>query len=334
MNEIFPDLAVFTGRTNQKLTKGVCDYIGIPVGKSKVETWPDGETFVKVEEDIRGRDCFVVLSTCPPVNENIMELLIYIDCLNRASANRITAVIPYYGYARQDRKTESRTSIAARMVADILETKLDRVVCMDLHAEQLEGFFSIPVDHLRARPVFVNYFKQKDLENTVILSPDVGNMKIANTYANDLDTDFALVDKRRVSGDDVISVRIVGEVNGKNVLIFDDMISTAGTICSAAAIAKEEGALSVTVSATHGLFCDPAYERFSRSEIDEIVVTDTIPLRTQMKTLKEGNNGVIDKKIKLVILSVANLIGEAIVRIHQHKSVSALLEPDYKFDKK
>tara|TARA_Y100000310_G_scaffold57488_2_gene52706 strand:+ start:38142 stop:39161 length:1020 start_codon:yes stop_codon:yes gene_type:complete len=327
--EDYPDLAIFTGRANQQLTKDICEYIGIPVGKSKVETWPDGETFVKVEEDIRGRDCFIVLPTCPPVNENIMELLIYIDCLNRASAHRITAVIPYYGYARQDRKTESRTCIAARMVADILEMKVDRVVCMDLHAEQLEGFFSIPVDHLRARPVFVNYFKKKNLEDTVILSPDVGNMKVANIFANDLDTDFALVDKRRVSGSEVVSMRIVGEVEGKNVLIFDDMISTAGTICSAAALAKEEGALSVTVSATHGLFCDPAYERLSRSEIDEIVVTDTIPLRTQMQTLIEENNGVVDKNIKLVTLSVARLLGEAIVRIHQHKSVSALLCPGY-----
>jgi len=326
MDDSYPDLAVFTGRSNQSLTKNICEYIGMPVSKSKIETWPDSETFVKVEEDIRGRDCFVVLSTCPPVNENIMELLIYIDCLNRASADRVTAVVPYFGYARQDRKTESRTPITARLVADILEMKLDRVVCMDLHANQIEGFFGIPVDHLRARPVIIDYFKKKNLENTVILSPDVGNMKVANTFSNDLETDFALIDKKRVSGDEVIPVRIIGNVKDKNVIIFDDMISTAGTICSAASIAKEEGALSVTVSATHGLFCDPAYERLSRSEIDEIVVTDTIPLRTQMKSLKEGNNGVIDKKIKLVVLSVANLLGEAIVRIHKHKSVSALLK--------
>jgi ribose-phosphate pyrophosphokinase len=327
---LYSNLAIFTGRSSQSLTKDICDYIGMPVGKSKVETWPDGETFVKIEEDIRGRDCFVVLPTCPPVNENIMELLIYIDCLKRASASRVTAVIPYYGYARQDRKVESRTAITARLVADILEQKLDRVVCMDLHAKQIEGFFSIPVDHLRARPVIVNYLREQGVENAVTLSPDVGNMKVANVFSKDLETDFALIDKERVSGDETIPVRIVGKVANKNVFIFDDMISTAGTICSAAAIAKEQGALKVTVVATHGLFCDPAFERLCRSEISEIIVTDTIPLRQKMETLIEGKNGVIDKNIKLKVLSVADLLGEAIVRIHQHKSVSVLLKPDYK----
>jgi len=310
------NLLVFSGSANRDLTSKICDYVGIPVGRAKVEPFPDGETLVKLEEDVRGRDCFVVQPTCSPVNDNLMELLIYIDCLHRASALRITAVLPYFGYARQDRKSEGRTPISAKLAANLITTaRSDRVLTIDLHAEQVQGFFDIPVDHLTAEPVLVKYFRKLDLENKVLVSPDVGNVKTANIYAHDLGGDLAVIDKRRVSGSHAEAVRIIGDVKDKHVLMFDDMITTAGTICSAAKLVKDKGAKSVRVGATHGVFAGPAVERINDSPIDEIVVADTIPLRAEAQKLE-----------KLKVVSVASLLGEAIIRIHQNRSVSAIFE--------
>ncbi len=310
------NLIVFSGSANPNLTQKICDYVRIPVGKTKIEPFPDGETLVKLEQDVRGRDCFVVQSTCPPVNNNLMELLIFLDCLHRASALRITAVLPYFGYARQDRKSEGRTPISAKLVANLITTaRADRVLTVDLHAEQVQGFFDIPLDHLKAEPVLVKYFRKLDLQDKVLVSPDVGNVKTAKIYAQDLGGELAVIDKRRVSGSQAEAVRIIGDVKDKHVLMFDDMITTAGTICSAARLVKEKGAKSVRVGATHGIFAAPAIERLNEAPIDEIVVADTIPLSREAGELE-----------KLKVVSVANLLGEAIIRIHQNRSVSAIFE--------
>jgi ribose-phosphate pyrophosphokinase len=310
------NLAIFSGTSNLKLSVDICTYIGVLLNNSIVSDFPDGEVMVKINDDVRGKDCFVIQSTCPPVNDNIMQLLIYVDCLKRASAKSITVVIPYFGYARQDRKTEGRTPITAKMIADLITTVgASRVLTMDLHAQQIEGFFNIPVDHLKAVPVFVNYLKLKNLKNTVILSPDVGNMKTANLYAQELDLDIAVIDKRRINGEETIASNIIGEVENKNVLIFDDMISTGGTICSAVSKVKEEGGKNVSVCATHGLFSsDNSYSKLVEAGVNEICVADTIPLK---------------KDINVKTISVSKLLGEAIVRIYQKRSVSVLLESNY-----
>ena len=309
-------LRVFSGTSNPKLTKDICSYMGISPGRASVEKFPDGETLVRVEDDVRGRDCFIVQSTCHPVNAHLMELLIFLDCLHRASAQRITAVMPYFGYARQDRKSEGRTPISAKLVANLITTtRVDRVLAIDLHAEQVQGFFDIPLDHLTAEPVLADYFRTLELPNKVVVSPDVGNVKTANIYAQDLGGELAVVDKRRISGSDAIATRIIGDVKGKDVLMFDDMITTAGTICSAARIVREQGASSVRVAATHGVFAPPAIERLSEAPIDEIVVSDTIPLRDDVKKLKN-----------VKVLTIASLMGEAISRIHNNKSVSEIFK--------
>lgn len=310
------NLIVFSGSANPNLTQKICDYVRIPVGKTKVEPFPDGETLVKLEQDVRGRDCFVVQSTCPPVNNNLVELLIFLDCLHRASALRITAVLPYFGYARQDRKSEGRTPISAKLVANLITTaRADRVLTVDLHAEQVQGFFDIPLDHLKAEPVLVKYFRKLDLQDKVLVSPDVGNVKTAKIYAQDLGGELAVIDKRRISGSQAEAVRIIGDVKDKHVLMFDDMITTAGTICSAARLVKDKGAKSVRVGATHGIFAPPALERLSEAPIDEVVVADTIPLSRESGQLQ-----------KLKVVSVASLLGEAIIRIHQNRSISAIFE--------
>jgi len=271
---------------------------------------------VRVEDDVRGRDCFVIQPTCHPVNNSLMDLLIFIDCLHRASAERITAVLPYFGYARQDRKSEGRTPITAKLVANLITTaRANRVLALDLHAEQVPGFFDIPVDHLTAEPVLAEYFLGLNLPNKVVVSPDVGNVKTANSFAHDLGGELAVIDKRRVNSSQTTATRIIGDVKGRDVLMFDDMISTAGTICSAAQLVRDNGALSVRVGATHGLFVPPALERLSEAPIDEIVVTDTVPLSDQALQLKQ-----------LKVLTVTKLLGEAIVRIHHHKSVSEIFE--------
>ncbi|MFQ5590534.1 MAG: ribose-phosphate diphosphokinase [Phycisphaerae bacterium] len=308
-------IVIFGGTASTALTKRICDYLDITPGRARVTAFPDGETLVKVEEDVRGRDCFAVQSTSPPVNENLMELLILIDSLRRSSAKRITAVIPYYGYARQDRKAEGRTPITAKLVANMIAIAgADRVLTMNLHADQIQGFFDIPVDHLTAAPVLAKHFIGHELRNSVLVSPDVGNIKFGGDFASRFGAELAVVHKRRLTGDATVAVTIVGDVKGKNVMMFDDMITTAGTVSEAAKLVREHGAVGVYAAATHGVFAGPAVERLASAELDEIVVTDTVALRDEAK--ERLNN--------LVVLSVADLIGEAIRRIHEHRSVSAL----------
>ena len=273
---------------------------------------------MKLDEDVRGRDCFVVLSTCDPVNDNLMELLIWIDCLRRASAKRITAVIPYFGYARQDRKDEGRVPITAKLVANLITASgADRVLCLDLHAAQIQGFFDIPVDHLSAAPVIAEYFlDHRDSYGgpIVVVSPDVGNVKVANMYANMLGCHLAIIDKRRQSGDEISIKNLIGEVEGCTVLMFDDLISTAGTICEAASLVIDRGATDVVAAATHGVFVGMAFERIAESPISKVIVTNTIPTSSRCSPIKG----------KLVELSIAKLLGEAIHRIHHDQSISAM----------
>jgi len=308
-------LVIFGGSASKALTEKLCDYLGAHMGSAYSGRFPDNETLVKIEDDVRGKDVFVVQSTCPPVNDNLMELLIFIDSLRRASARRITTVIPYYGYARQDRKSEGRTPITAKLVANmIVKAGADRVLTMNLHADQIQGFFDIPVDHLTAAPVLAQHFVDRNIENAVLVSPDVGNLKFGNEFAMRIGAELAVVHKRRLSGDSTVAVTIVGNVEGKNVMMFDDMITTAGTVCEAAKLVRKHGAKGIYVAATHGVFAGPALERLKDANLSEIVVTDTIPIRQEVK-------GALTN---LTILSVANLVGEAIRRIHEHRSVSAL----------
>lgn len=308
------NLKIFSGSSNPKLTAKVCEYLGIKQGVAKIERFPDGERYIKLEDDVRGRDCFVIQSTCNPVDENLLELLIFLDCLRRASAERITAVIPYFGYARQDRKDEGRVPITAKLVANIITTAgADRVLAIDLHAHQLQGFFDIPVDHLMGELVLNKYFKKKNIPNLVVVSPDVGNMKTAARYAEHLGGELAIVHKKRFTGGEVKAQEIIGDVSGKNVLMCDDIIATAGTLCSAAELVKDRGAEKVYVGATHGVLAGLALERVERSSIDEVVVTDTIPLSEKAKKIDN-----------ITVLSVSVMLGEAIKRIHKNESVSSL----------
>ena len=310
-------LKIFAGRSGRELATSMCDHLELSMGKSTSSVFPDGEIFVKLDEDVRGRDCFVVQSTCQPVNDHLVELLIYIDCLRRASAKRITAVIPYLGYARQDRKDEGRVPITAKLVANLITAAgADRVLCMDLHAAQIQGFFDIPVDHLSAAPVFVEHFleSREALKEIVVVSPDVGNVKVANMYANVLGCDMAIVDKRRQSGSEVSVKNLIGDVDGRTVLMFDDMISTAGTVCEAARLVTENGATDVVVSATHPVLVGMAMERIADSPISKINVCNTIP----------GGDRFTPIQDKITVLSVAKLLGEAVHRIHHDQSVSAM----------
>ncbi|MHC4166051.1 MAG: ribose-phosphate diphosphokinase [Planctomycetota bacterium] len=308
------NLKIFSGTSNQRLASDVCKYLGIPLGGAHIERFPDGEKTVRVEDDVRGRDCFVVQSTCEPVDEHLVELLIFLDCLRRASASRITAVIPYFGYARQDRKDEGRVPITAKLMANLITTAgANRVLAIDLHAHQLQGFFDIPVDHLTGELVLSKYFRDMKISNLAIVSPDVGNMKIASRYAAGLGGELAIVHKKRVSGSKVEAQEIIGDVEGKNVLMCDDIIATAGTVCSAASLVKDRGATTVLVGATHGVFAPPALDRLGKAPIDQVVVTDTIPLDKDSE--KVGG---------IRVLSVSAMLGEAIKRIHRNESVSSL----------
>jgi len=301
------NLKIFAGRANPALARAISDYLGTPLGAAKIAPFPDGELLVKLDEDVRGRDIFVIQPTCDPVNHSLMELLIFIDCARRASAERVTAVIPYFGYARQDRKDEGRVPITAKLVANLIATAgADRVLTMDLHAAQVQGFFDIPVDNLEAEPVLRRYFQEKHIENLVLVSPDVGNTKRARRYADHLGGDLAIITKRRISGKDVEAGRIIGDVNGKTVLMMDDVITTGGTVCEAAAVCKQGGAKKIYVGATHGVLCGPAVDRLRNAPIDEVVVTDTVPVGQEK------------------VLSVAELVGEAIHRIHNDESISSL----------
>ncbi len=308
------NLKIFSGNSNIALASAVCKYLGIPLGGAKIDRFPDGEKVIKLEDDVRGRDCFVVQSTCKPVDEHLVELLIYLDCLRRASAERITAVIPYFGYARQDRKDEGRVPITAKLVANLVTCAgADRVLAIDLHAPQLQGFFDIPVDHLTGELVLSKYFRNKRISNLTVVSPDVGNMKIASRYASRLGGELAIVHKKRVSGSKVEAQEIIGEVEGRNILMCDDIIATAGTVCSAAGLVKQRGAEKIYIGATHGVLAEQALKQLGQAPIDEVVVTDTIPLSSQAKKLSN-----------IKVLSVCTMLGEAIKRIHRNESVSSL----------
>ncbi len=303
---------IFTGNANPKLAQDVCSSLGIRLANSEVNRFPDGEIDVKVHEDVRGADCFVVQPTCPPVNENLMELLLLIDCLRRASADRITAVIPYYGYARQDRKAEGRVPITAKLVANMLTAAhVDRALMMDLHATQIQGFFDIPVDHVFAAPVLIEHIRKKELSSPVILSPDVGSIKQARAYAKRLKAGLAVVDKRRASPEETEAVHLIGNVKNKNVLIVDDMISTGTTIAEAVRISRDQGATDVYVCATHAILCGQAIPRLEHAAPRECIFSDTIPLKDK-------------KRDFMTVLSVAGLLGEAIRRIHLSESISKL----------
>ena len=312
---MMPNLKLFSGRANQPLARKVSDYLGLPLGKATIAAFPDGELLVKLDEDVRGRDVFIIQPTCGPVNESLMELLIFVDCARRASAERITAVIPYFGYARQDRKDEGRVPITAKLAANLIAMAgADRVLTIDLHAAQIQGFFDIPVDNLYAEPVLSRYFTGLDLEDLVLVSPDIGNTKRARAYADRLGGDLAVINKRRVSGRSVEIGEIIGRVEGRTVLMMDDMITTAGTVSGAAELCKAKGAISIYVGATHAVLCGPAAERLQQAPIEQVVVTDTIPIAQED----------IDAMGKLTVLSVSELIGEAIHRIHNDESVSSL----------
>lgn len=309
-------LKVFGGTGNPRLTKSICDYLDLEPGRVKIDRFPDGEKIIKLESDVRGKDCFIIQSTCAPVDTNLMELLIFLDCLKRASARRVTAVIPYFGYARQDRKDEGRVPITAKLVANMITAAgADRVLSLDLHAAQLQGFFDIPVDHLLAEPVLIDYFKEKNIADLTLVSPDVGNMKRAASFAAALGGELAIIHKKRINGAQVEHGKIIGDVKGRNVLMCDDMISTAGTVSSAASLVKEMGAKNIFAGASHGVFAGTAIERLNAAPFDEIVVTDSIPQTDK-----------VDQIEKLKVLTVSKLLGEAVKRIHQNKSVSSMFK--------
>ncbi|KUG05197.1 ribose-phosphate pyrophosphokinase [hydrocarbon metagenome] len=309
-------MKLFSGNANPGLAEEIAKYLGIPVGNAKVSRFSDGEIGCAIDESVRGVDVFVVQPTCSPVNENLMELLIMIDAFRRASASRINAVIPYYGYGRQDRKTRARDPITAKLVSNIIvEAGAQRVVAVDLHANQIQGFFDIPVDHLPGVPTIGEYFKSKTLSSdAVILSPDVGGVTRARDLAAKLGAPLAIVDKRRPEPNVSEIMNVIGDVTNKSVIIIDDIIDTAGTVCTAAEVMMEKGAREVYGCCTHPVFSGPAIERLSRAPFKEIVITNTIPL---------GKDKMLDN---MTVLSIAPLVGEAILRIHEDLSVSKLFE--------
>jgi len=309
------DLKIFACNGHPELARRMCDYLQIPLGDAMVGRFPDGEINIKINEDVRGRDIFIVQPTSPPVNENLMELLVMVDAARRSSARRITAVIPYYGYARQDRKAEGRVPITAKLVANMLATAgVDRVLAIDLHATQVQGFFDIPMDHLFSFPVLAGYFKELNIPNLVVATPDVGGIRMARAFSNALKAGLAVVDKRR-HGPDATSVGfIIGEVAGCNILLVDDLITTGSTLSTAATVLKEHGAKDIYAAVTHAVFCGPVVERISGCPISKIVVTDSIPLNSKAKELGD----------RVQVLTISKLLGEAVHRIHMNESVSSL----------
>ena len=308
-------LKLFSGNANPELAGRIAAYLKQPLGKALVATFSEGEIRVKIEEDVRGRDVFIIQPTCPPTNNNLMELLVMIDAVKRASARRITAVIPYFGYARQDRKDQPRVPITAKLVANLLTTAgSDRILTMDLHASQIQGFFDIPMDHLFASTTVVDYFKKKKVQNFVVASPDVGGIKMARAYAKKLGANLAIVDKRRIDDRHAEAMNILGEVKGKNIVIVDDLVATASSLCEAAAALKKAGALKIYAAVTHPVLSGPAIQRIKSSPIEEFIVSDSIPLSPEKR----------DKAIR--VLSVAPILGEAIKRIHEEQSVSSLFD--------
>ncbi|MBC7386519.1 MAG: ribose-phosphate pyrophosphokinase [Cryobacterium sp.] len=310
------DWVILSGNANRPLTEKICERLGKPIGKIDIRRFADAEVFVEIGENVRGRDCYIVQSTCRPVNDNLMELLVIIDALKRASAKEITAVIPYYGYARQDRKVQPRTPISAKLVADLMTSAgATRVVTMDLHAGQIQGFFDIPVDNLFSVPVILNHIKSMNLDpaNLVIVSPDAGGVERARAYAKRLECGVAMIDKRRTGPNVAKAMNIIGEVSGKAAIIVDDMIDTAGTLIEGVNAILSHGGTEVYAAATHGVLSGPAIERIVNSPIKQVIVTDTIPLTDEAKATS-----------KIVQLSVSDILAEAIHRIHNYDSVSQL----------
>jgi ribose-phosphate pyrophosphokinase len=307
-------IRIFSGNANIALATKICQHLGISLGKANVTTFSDGETRVEINENVRGMDVFIIQSTCPPVNVTCMELLIMIDALKRASADRITAVIPYYGYGRQDRKVAPRAPITAKLLADLITTAgANRVLSMDLHAGQIQGFFNIPVDNLFATPVLFDYMKKNFVDNTVVVSPDTGGVERARAFGKRLGASLAIIDKRREGPNEAEVMNIIGNVKGKRIIILDDMIDTAGTVVQAARAMKEAGALEISICCTHPVLSGPALERIEGSEIKEVIVTDTIQLSDRAKNCK-----------KIKVLSVSGVLGEAVRRIYYNDSVSSL----------
>jgi len=305
---------IFSGTANEILARAICKSIGMELGQCTIKPFPDGETFVKIEENVRGEEVFIVQPTSPPTNHNLMELFIMIDALRRASAKRITAVLPFYGYARQDRKDQPRVPITAKLVANLLVAAgANRILTVDLHAQQIQGFFDIPVDHLYAAPVMYEYLRTKKLTDLVVVSPDVGGLKMAHAYSQTLEAGLAIVAKRRKSATEVESMAVIGEIRGKNVLLVDDLTETAGTLTSAAKLLKKKGAKTIIACVSHAILNDIGIERLRKSAIDELITTDTV--------LRPAIDGV-----KITTLSVAGLLGEAIKRIHSNSSVNSLFE--------
>ena len=307
-------LSLFTGRANVALAEEISRYLNLELGRAVVKTFSDGEVMVEIGENVRGKDVFVIQPTCTPVNHNLMELLIMMDALKRASARRITAVIPYYGYARQDRKVAPRVPISAKLVADLLTAAgTKRLLTMDLHAGQIQGFFNIPVDHLFAAPILLSYIREHFQNHIVMVSPDAGGVERARAYARRLDAGLAIIDKRREGPNEAKAMHIIGEVEGRTAVILDDMVDTAGTLTEAAAALAKHGAKRIYACATHPVLSGPAIDRICDSPIDQLIVTNTIPLTTRAKECG-----------KITQLSVAALLGEAIRRIHEEDSVSSL----------
>ena len=308
------ELMIFSGNANLALAHEICAYLGAKLGEATVSSFSDGELRIKIEENVRGADVFVVQSTCSPVNDSLMELLIIIDALKRSSANRITAVIPYFGYARQDRKDQPRVPITAKLVADLITTAgADRVVTMDLHAGQIQGFFNVPVDHLYALPVLLDYITKKKISDLVIVSPDAGGVERARAFAKRLQASLAIIDKRREGPNQTQIMNIIGDIKGKSTLLLDDMIDTAGTIVQGAQACADKGAREVWTACTHAVLSGPALERLQQSCLTQVIVTNTIP-----------SNGKEQVCPKIHQLSVAPLLGETIRRIHADESVSSL----------
>jgi ribose-phosphate pyrophosphokinase len=310
----FQRVKIFSGTANEPLARAICKSISIELGRCGITPFPDGETFVKIEDNVRGEDVFIIQPTSPPTNHNLMELFIMIDALRRASAKRITAVVPFYGYARQDRKDQPRVPITAKLVANLLVAAgTNRILTMDLHAQQIQGFFDIPVDHLYAAPVMYEYLRKKNLAGLVVVSPDIGGLKMAHAYSQTLGAGLAIVAKRRKSATEVESMAVIGDIKGKNILLVDDLTETAGTLTQAAALLKKKGAKNILACVSHAILGDLGIERLRKSAIDELITTDTV-----QRPPIEG--------VKIVTLSVAGLLGEAIKRIHSNESVNSLFE--------
>ena len=308
------EMKIFTGNAHPVLARSICDYLHVGLGDASVSSFPDGETYVKINDNIRGRDVFIIQPTCPPTNQNLMELLIMVDAARRASAARITSVLPFFGYARQDRKDQPRVPITAKLVANLLVAAgVNRVLTMDLHAQQLQGFFDIPVDHLHARPVMVEHLHKLAIGNLVVVSPDVGGVKMASAYAQALGAGLAIVVKKRKSAEETEASHVIGEVAGKNVLIVDDLTETAGTLTSAAKMLRKHGALDIYAGVSHAVLTDLAVKRLKDSEIKELITTDSVPVCPTS-----------EQRVK--VLSVAELLGQGIRRIHDDESVSSLFE--------